>query len=227
MTSLCGQFQPWKILIIVNEAINGLCEEVYDILVFVFDHFQETIYIFLRSYNGLHPFLLLFLLLLLLSFHPLQSVKSNVKGPFEVKTWRAPPAAAVPPLLRSHRELDLSLTDRCLVKLHTDRPEVAFKRAGRHHWTAGKQTHRYSLWTCIFRLVLKWLVDRQFQSSINCFLSRKNAKHSLMPASHLWGFAAFTCFISLHGISPSIQAHYVTNWSVVIIMVWGGGNNRC
>lgn len=37
-----------------------------------------------------------FLLFLLLSFHPLQSVNLNVKGWFEVKTWRAPPAAAVP-----------------------------------------------------------------------------------------------------------------------------------
>lgn len=37
-----------------------------------------------------------FLLFLLLSFHPLQSVNLNVKGRFEVKTWRAPPAAAVP-----------------------------------------------------------------------------------------------------------------------------------
>ncbi len=97
---------------------------------------------------------LLFLLFLLLSSHPLQSVKSNVKGPFEVKTWRAPPAAAVP--LSSAATMSMTflwLTAAWLSFIQTDQRWPL--ETGRCRWTAGKKKHRYSLWTCIFRLVLK------------------------------------------------------------------------
>lgn len=151
ITSLCGWFQLWNIQIIFTEAIKCLlivwwCETIWGSPKPLFNFFftiktrhnpKQGINIFLLSHKGLPPLLLwssnslLFLLFLLLSFHPLQSVNWNVMGLplFEVKTWRAPPAATLP-LLCSHHQHDLSLTDRCLVKLHTDWPEVAFREQG-------------------------------------------------------------------------------------------------